>query len=55
VAFGFAVLTPTLGMLQLKVRSVAAKLRSPHRWSGRVILCLMFVNILLGLSLLGLI
>jgi hypothetical protein len=53
VAIGFAVLTPTLGILQFKVRNMAAKLRSPHRWSGRITLCLMFINILLGLSMLG--
>ena len=53
VAFGFAVLTPTLGILQFKARNMAARLRSPHRWSGRVTLCLMFINILLGLSMLG--
>jgi hypothetical protein len=53
VAFGFAVLTPTLGILQFKIRNVAARLRGFHRWSGRITLCLMIINILLGLSMLG--
>ena len=53
VAFGFAVLTPTLGILQFKARNMAARLRNLHRWSGRITLCLMFINILLGLSMMG--
>jgi hypothetical protein len=53
VAFVFVVLAPTLGILQLKIRSIAARLRGLHRWSGRITLCLVFVNILLGLSMMG--
>lgn len=53
VIFVFAVLTPTLGILQLKVRSVAIRLRSFHRWSGRITLCLMLINVFLGLSMMG--
>ena len=53
IAFGFAVLTPTSGILRFKARNMAAKLRNPHRWSGRITLCLMFINIFLGLSMLG--
>jgi heme A synthase len=52
-AFIFVVLTLTLGILQLKIRSVTTRLRSLHRWSGRITLCLIFVNILLGLSMTG--
>ncbi len=53
VAFVFAVLTPTLGILQLKIRSVTTRLRGLHRWSGRVTLCLILINILLGLLMMG--
>ena len=53
VAFISTLLTPTLGILQLKVRSVAVRLRSFHRWSGRLTLCLMLINIFLGLSMMG--
>lgn len=53
VAFIFTLLTPTLGVLQLKVRSVAVRLRSFHRWSGRIILFLMLINVFLGLSMMG--
>ena len=53
VAFGFAVLTPTLGILQFKVRNMAARLRSLHRWSGRITICIMVINVILGLSMLG--
>jgi hypothetical protein len=53
VAFIFVLLTPTLGILQLKVRSVAFRLRSFHRWSGRITLCLIVINIVLGLSMMG--
>jgi len=53
VAFVFAVLTPTLGILQLKIRSVTTRLRSLHRWSGRVTLCLILINIILGLLMTG--
>jgi len=52
-AFIFVVLTLTLGILQLKIRSVTTRLRSLHRWSGRITLCLIFVNIFLGLSMTG--
>lgn len=53
VAFIFTLLTPTLGILQLKFRSVALRLRSFHRWSGRITLCLIVINIVLGLSMMG--
>jgi len=53
VAFVFTVLTPTLGILHLKVRNIAARLRNFHRWSGRVTLCLLLINIILGLLMMG--
>jgi hypothetical protein len=52
-AFIFVVLTPTLGILQLKIRSMSARLRSLHRWSGRITLCLLLINIILGLLMMG--
>jgi heme A synthase len=52
-AFIFVVLTPTLGILQLKIRSVTPRWRSLHRWSGRITLCLILINIILGLSMMG--
>ena len=53
VAFIFAMLTPALGILQLRVRSVTVRLRSFHRWSGRLTLCLMVINVFLGLLMMG--
>lgn len=53
IAFLFALLTPVFGILQLKVRNVAVRLRSFHRWSGRITLCLMVINVFLGLSMMG--
>lgn len=52
-AFIFTVLTPTIGILQLKVRTMAARLRSFHRWSGRITICLLIINVALGLSMMG--
>jgi len=49
----FVLLTPTLGFLQFKLRNVATKLRSLHRWSGRITICLMVINVILGLLLIG--
>ncbi len=53
VAFICVLLTPTLGFLQFKVKNVAAKLRGFHRWSGRITICLMIINVILGLLLIG--
>lgn len=49
----FVLLTPALGFLQFKVRSMAAKLRVFHRWSGRITISLMIFNIIVGLFLIG--
>jgi Eukaryotic cytochrome b561 len=49
----FALLTPTLGFLQFKVKNMATKLRGLHRWSGRITICLMLINVVLGLLLIG--
>jgi hypothetical protein len=53
VALGFVVLTPTLGILQFTLKNLAAKLRSRHRWSGRITICIMVINVILGLFLIG--
>jgi len=55
MAVGFAVLTPIFGLLQIKVRKAAARIRGTHRWFGRITLLLMFFNIILGLSMIGII
>ena len=49
------VLTPVLGLLQFRIPGSAAKIRRAHVWSGRIALVLMFINILIGLSMIGLI
>lgn len=49
----FVLLTPTLGLLQFKIRNMAAKLRGLHRWSGRITISLMIINIIAGLYLIG--
>lgn len=47
--------TPTLGLAMMKAQDRAARLRNYHRWSGRITLVLMFVNIVAGLKLIGVI
>jgi len=46
-----ALCTYTLGVTQLKRKAVRG--RSLHRWSGRVTLTLLFLNVVSGLSLAG--
>ena len=48
-----AFVAPTLGLMQFKIRNMAAKLRSYHKWLGRIALVLMFINILVGLDIIG--
>ncbi len=47
------VTTPVLGMMMTTTRNRAAKLRNYHRWSGRITLFLMLVNVVAGLTLIG--
>lgn len=47
----FVLGTYTLGVTQLKRKAV--RMRSLHRWSGRVTLALLFLNVVSGLSLAG--
>jgi hypothetical protein len=49
----FVGMTPILGYAQLKSESRGMKIRTIHRWSGRITLVLMFITILSGLSLAG--
>lgn len=50
-----SLITLTLGFMQFKIRGAAEKLRNFHRWSGRITLLLIFINILVGLDLIGVI
>jgi hypothetical protein len=47
----FALITPTLGLAQFKIKKNKKKIRAAHRWSGRITIILMFLNILFGISL----
>lgn len=55
VAVSLALLTPILGLIQVRARKVSSRLRGLHRWSGRFTLLLMFINIFLGLYMIGVI
>ena len=48
-----AVATPLLGLLQFKIREPAARLRTIHRLSGRVLTGAALVTILFGLRMAG--
>ena len=45
VIFMFALITPTLGLLQFRFRQQAARIRVLHRWSGRLLLLLLALNV----------
>jgi len=49
-----AVATPILGLLQFKIREPAARLRTIHRLSGRILTGAALVTILFGLRIAGL-
>ena len=51
----FVLMTPIWGYAQFKSVSEAVKIRTIHRWSGRITLALIFINIISGLSLGGII
>jgi hypothetical protein len=53
LAIIFAILTPTLGFMQFKIKKNKAKIRFTHRWVGRIAAVLMLLNIILGLILVG--
>lgn len=48
-----SVMTPALGQFQFAFRSRAAEIRFWHRWSGAVTLLMVFLTILSGLVLAG--
>lgn len=43
------VLTPLMGVVQVKVKDQAARIRAIHRWSGRLTLLMAFVTVVSGL------
>ncbi len=45
--------TYTMGIMQLKVRRKVVNIRLIHRWSGRVTLSIMLLNLLSGFFLVG--
>jgi hypothetical protein len=47
----FAIITPILGKAQFKIKKNKKKIRAAHRWSGRITIIMMFLNILFGISL----
>jgi uncharacterized membrane protein len=51
----FAIVTPVLGQLQLKLKNRRAEIRKAHRWAGAMTLILLSLNILSGLVLAGII
>jgi hypothetical protein len=55
IAIVFGVLTPILGFAVFKVKKGKNKIRSAHRWFGRIAIVLMVLNIIFGLSLAGVI
>jgi len=50
----FALATPMLGFLQFRLTAHARQIRTVHRWAGRITIILMFVNIVSGLVISGL-
>ena len=53
IVTGLGILTPIFGQLQLTVSSARPKIRRLHIWFGRSTILLMIVNIIIGLSLIG--
>lgn len=49
-----SLITLIMGLMQIKMHRTAKKIRPFHRWSGRVLIMLMFINIISGLYTLGL-
>jgi len=47
--------TLAMGLLQFRMPAGARKIRPLHRWSGRITLMLLTINILSGLTLIGII
>ncbi|UCF07752.1 MAG: hypothetical protein JSW28_08950, partial [Thermoplasmata archaeon] len=51
----FIILSPVLGIAQFKIKKNKARVRMIHRWVGRIAVTAMLINILAGLSLVGII
>ncbi|UCE36149.1 MAG: hypothetical protein JSW00_11420 [Thermoplasmata archaeon] len=51
LAMIFAILAPSLGFAQFKVKKNKSKIRFTHRWVGRIAIVLMLLNIISGLLL----
>jgi hypothetical protein len=47
----YAIITPILGIAQFKIKKNKKKIRAAHRWSGRITITLMALNIIFGISL----
>jgi len=50
-----SLVTPIMGLMQIKMYGMAVKIRTFHRWSGRTLLILMGINIISGLYTAGII
>ncbi|MCX8110976.1 MAG: cytochrome b561 domain-containing protein [Syntrophorhabdaceae bacterium] len=50
-----SVITPVIGFLQIKAVRTRIKFRPIHRFSGRLLIILMFINIIMGLRIAGVI
>jgi len=51
LAIIYAITTPILGIAQFKIMKNKKKIRAAHRWSGRITITLMALNIIFGISL----
>jgi len=50
-----SLITPAMGLMQIKMHGAASKIRILHRWSGRAIMILTGINIISGLYTAGII
>ena len=50
-----AILTPSLGMLQFKIKNMTGQLREKHRIAGRATVIMAFITILTGLWVAGIV
>jgi hypothetical protein len=50
-----SLITPAMGLMQVKMYGMASKIRPLHRWSGRTVIAMAGVNIISGLYTAGII
>lgn len=50
-----SIITPLIGFMQFKISNYTQKLKAVHRFTGRLLIILIFVNILSGLKISGII